>query len=70
MPNKCVALNGQILPGTTEVAILNNNSRNLKVSKILVTEGGSKLTWFKLGFKEESTGLRVFEELSKAVRSE
>ena len=70
MANKCIALYGQLIPGITEIRVLNNNPRNVAVKKILrVMENAEKpqLVGIKIQFKEESVGERFKQEMEQAI---
>ena len=70
MANKCIALYGQLVPGITEICVLNNNARNLAVKKILrVMENAEKpqLVGVKIQFKEDSIGERFKQEVEQAI---
>ena len=54
-----------MVAGTTEVAILNDKARNLKVTKILVEGQKPRFTWFKLQLRDDQTGQKVFDEFSR-----
>jgi len=70
MANKCIALYGQLVPGITEICVLNNNARNVAVKKILrVMENAEKpqLVGVKIQFKEDSIGERFKQEVEQAI---
>lgn len=60
LANKCIALSGLLMPGTTEIRILNNSSRNLEIKKILCqNKQPPELVLVKIQLKDELIGSKL-----------
>ncbi len=60
MANKLVSFNGKLLKNITKIRILNNNSRNVEITKILsmATNKANELVLLRIQFKDNNVGDR------------
>ena len=60
-------MTGKLIPGITEIRILNNNARNLQIKKIF-QQDKSEFVLIKIQLKDEIIGKKFFDEVEKKIK--